>query len=90
VSFLAALTAEARAELDALIDARIASALAARDREPDKRWLTAREAGTYLGTSRRAIYMRVKRKRIPPGAVRYIGRRLMVDRLALDRALERT
>lgn len=53
-----------------------------------KRWLTAVEAGSYLGCSERAVYERVRRKRIPPGAVSYSGRRVYVDRLALDRSLE--
>ena len=88
MSFLAALSPEARAELDALIDARIEAALAAQAREP-KRWLTAAEAGTYLGCSERAFHQRIRRGRIPEGAVRHQGRSLLIDRLALDRAIDR-
>jgi excisionase family DNA binding protein len=62
---------------------------AARDREPAKRWLTAREAGAYLGCSERAVHQRIRRGRIPAEALRHQGRRLLLDRLALDRALER-
>ena len=53
-----------------------------------KRWLTAGEAGAYLGCSERAVYERLRRKRIPAEAVRYSGRRVYVDRLALDLSLE--
>jgi excisionase family DNA binding protein len=88
VSFLASLSPEARAELRALVAAEVASVLVARDREPNKRWLTASEAALYLGCSPRAIYQRVRRGRIPEGAVRHSGRSLLIDRLALDRALE--
>jgi excisionase family DNA binding protein len=55
-------------------------------RETDRRWLTPEEAGVYLGVSAGAI-----RKRITRGKIRYtrIGRRLLVDRHALDVELER-
>lgn len=88
MSLLGSLSPDARDELDALIDARIAVALAARDREPDKRWLTAKEAGAYLGCSAGAVYMRIDRGRIPASAVRRVGSRISLDRLALDQALE--
>ena len=87
VSFLASLTAEAQEELRALVQAEVAVAMALRE-EPTKRWLSAREAGAYLGCSERAVYQRVRRGRIPPKAVRHSGRSLLLDRLALDRALE--
>ena len=90
MSFLSSLSPAALAELDALIDDRIASALAARDREPAKRWLTPAEAGAYLGISQRAVYRRIERGRIAAGAVKRSGRSVLIDRLALDRALERT
>jgi excisionase family DNA binding protein len=79
----------AREELRALIRAEVERALAARDREPAKRWLTAREAGAYLGCSERAVHQRIRRGRISAEALRHQGRRLFLDRLALDRALER-
>jgi excisionase family DNA binding protein len=88
LSFLASLSAEAREELRALVQAEVEMALANRDREPQKRWLTAREAGVYLGCSERAVHQRIRRGRIPAGALRHQGRRLLIDRLALDRALE--
>lgn len=89
MSLLASLTAEARAELDALIDARVAAALAAREPEP-KRWLSVREVAGHLGCSERAVYQRIRRGRVPAEAIRHQGRSLLVDRLVLDRALERT
>jgi excisionase family DNA binding protein len=89
MGLLDALTPEAREELRLLVQAEVALALAARDREPQKRWLTAREAGAYLGCSERAVYQRVRRGRIPADALRHQGRRLLLDRQALDRALER-
>jgi excisionase family DNA binding protein len=89
VSLLSSLSAEARDELRTFIDERIADALAARDREPQKRWLTAKEAGAYLGCSDRAVHQRIRRGRIPEGAIRHSGRSLLIDRLALDRVLER-
>lgn len=88
MSFLASLSPEARAELVALVQAEVASALATRDREPAKRWLTAAEAGVYLGCSDRAVHARIRRGRIPEGAIRHQGRSLLIDRLALDRMLE--
>jgi excisionase family DNA binding protein len=90
VSLLEALSPAALAELEALIDSRIAVALAARDRAPQKRWLTPRETGDYLGTSPRAVYQRIRRGRIPADAVRHCGRSVLIDRLALDQALQQT
>jgi excisionase family DNA binding protein len=89
MSLLSSLAPDALAELHALIDARVAAALAEREREPQKRWLTAAEAGHYLGCSQRAIYRRIARKRIPPDAVRHSGTRVYVDKVALDAAQER-
>jgi excisionase family DNA binding protein len=88
VSLLAALSSEAREELRRLVAVEVAAALAAREREPRKRWLTAEEAGVYLGCSRRALYQRIRRGRIPAAAIRYSGRSLLIDSLTLDRALE--
>jgi excisionase family DNA binding protein len=88
VSFLASLSPKALEELRSLVRAEVAAALTARDREPAKRWLTAPEAGAYLGCSERAVHQRIRRGRIPAEALRHQGRRLLLDRLALDRALE--
>jgi excisionase family DNA binding protein len=76
--------------LERLVDERVAEALAARDREPAKRWLSPREAGEYLACSERAVYARIRRGRISAGAVRHSGRSVLIDRLALDRQLERS
>ena len=88
MSFLAALSPEARAELATFVDERVAAAFAAQAGEPQKRWLTAAEAADYLGTTSRAVYMRITRGRIPAGTVHHVGRSLLIDRLALDRMLE--
>ena len=85
MSFLASLSEEARDELLTLVEEAVARQLAERDREPAKRWLSTREAAAYLGCSQRAVYLRVRRGRIPARAVRYSGRTLQIDRLALDR-----
>ena len=59
---------------------------ALRRRDADRRWMTPEDAAAYLGVSPGAI-----RKRIARGTLRYsrIGRRLLVDRHALDAELER-
>ena len=57
--------------------------------DTSKRWLTAREAGEYLGCGDRAVYQRIRRGRIPAGAVKHSGRSVVIDRKALDRELER-
>ena len=85
MSFLSGLSDEARAELAAFVDERVAVAL--RTRGDAKRWLTAKEAGAYLGVSARAVHQRIRRGRIT--AVRHQGRAVLIDRLALDRQLER-
>jgi excisionase family DNA binding protein len=90
MGYLSSLTPEALAELVALVDERVAEALAERDCEPQKRWLNVKEAGIYLGCSDRAVHQRIRRGRIPTGAVKHSGRSLLIDRLALDRLLERT
>jgi excisionase family DNA binding protein len=74
-------------ELRALVRAEICAALAVAQPEP-KRWLTTAEAGAYLGCSGRAVLMRIRRGRIPAGAVRHQGRSVLIDRHALDRELE--
>jgi excisionase family DNA binding protein len=54
-----------------------------------KRWLTVRETGDYLGCGERAVYQRIRRGRIPAGAVKRSGRSVVIDREMLDRGLER-
>ena len=70
--------------LGTFVGERVEEVLARRDHE--RRWLTPEEAAVYLGVSAGAI-----RKRIARGKIRYtrIGRRLLVDRYALDVELER-
>lgn len=87
MSFLAALSPDALAELRALVQAEVAAALAAREPEP-KRWFSVKECTAHLGCSERAVYQRVRRGRIPAEAIRHQGRSLLVDRLALDRTLQ--
>lgn len=53
-----------------------------------KRWMTVPETADYLGTTTRAVYARIDRRRIPPRAVKRSGRSLLVDRHVLDRTLE--
>jgi hypothetical protein len=76
------------AAIEALVQAEVASALAAREREPQSRWLNTKDAAAYVGCTERALHQRVRRGRIPSGAIRHAGRRLLFDRLALDRVLE--
>jgi excisionase family DNA binding protein len=54
-----------------------------------KRWLTVSETGDYLGCSPKAVYARIERGRIPSDAVRRSGRTVLIDRLAVDRILDR-
>jgi Helix-turn-helix domain len=83
------LSQSAEAELRALIRDEVAVALAAREREAQQqRWLSSTEAARYVGTTPRGLYSRVRRGRIPPNAVRHVGRRLLFDRRSLDRQLE--
>jgi excisionase family DNA binding protein len=69
--------------LEAFIEERVEEVIARR--ETERRWLTPTEAAAYLGVSAAAIRMRIAR-----GSLRYtrIGRRLLVDRRALDTELE--
>ena len=82
-SLLAALSPQAREELESLIDARVQEAL--RRREPRQRWATVREAAKLLGLSERALRGRIERGRIP---VQHQGRSVIVDLAALDGELE--
>lgn len=89
MSFLASLSPDARVELEAFVNELVTQALCARDRAPQKRWLTSQEVADYLGCSRRAVYERRRRGRFPSGAIKHAGRALLFDRLAVDRMLER-
>lgn len=82
-------SAELVAALERLVDERVAAALARREEGAGSRWLTVAEAAEYLRCSERAVYARIRKGRIPAEAVRHSGRRVYLDRLALDRALER-
>lgn len=84
------LSAELLDLIDEVVDERVAAALADRNGDGAKRWLTPREAGVHLGCSGRAVYERIRKGRIPAEAVKHSGRRVYVDRRALDRALERS
>ena len=81
ISFL---SPEARAELERYIQEQIREALAT---ERAKRWMSIAETAEYLGVSEKAVRRRIDRGRIP---AKYQGRSLLVDRLALDRLIERT
>ena len=76
------LSTEARAELDRYIDQRIHEAL---QTERAKRWLTVKETAVYLGISEKAVYHRIEGGRI---SAKRQGRAVLVDRVALDRAIE--
>lgn len=78
------LSPEARAELDRYIDARIREAL---QHERAKRWMTVAETAAYLGVSEPAVRHRIARGRVP---AKRQGRALLVDRVALDRRIERS
>ena len=47
------------------------------------------EAGELLGCTPKAVYARIDRGRIPSTAVRRMGRTVLIDRQALDWALDR-
>ena len=79
---LAFLSAEARAAIEALIDARVEAALEAHrtEAEPVTPWLYgAKEAARYIGCSERSVYHRLRT--IPH---RREGRRLVFDRREID------
>jgi excisionase family DNA binding protein len=91
VSLLAALSPDALEELRALVRDEIEATLAGhRDSMAAKRWLTPAETAVYLGCSARAVYGQIRRGRIPAAAVKHRGRSVLIDREALDRALERS
>jgi excisionase family DNA binding protein len=75
--------------IERLVDERVAAALEAVQANGSKRWLSVRQAGEFLGCSERAVYRRIETGRIPAETVRHSGRRVYIDRKALDRALER-
>jgi excisionase family DNA binding protein len=74
--------------LERLVDERVAQALAGHS-DHSKRWLNVAEAGALLGCTAKAVYARIDRGRIPASAVRRMGRTVLIDRQALDRALDR-
>jgi predicted DNA-binding transcriptional regulator AlpA len=89
MSLLSALSPEAVAELQSLVQAEVERALAARDRAAaPKRWATAAETASLLGISRRCLYARVRRGRVPRDSVRHSGRSLVFDLRRLDRFIE--
>ena len=84
----------AAARLETLVGPALAEAILAALREeldaahspaaePASRWLTVEQAAEYLGTTSKAV-----RRRIDRGRLRIVrdGRRVYVDRLALDDA----
>jgi excisionase family DNA binding protein len=79
------------AAIEQLVDQRVAEALAneRKDGGPSKRWLSVGETAAYLGCSTKAVYARIDRERIPTNAVKRSGRSVLIDRHALDRALDR-
>jgi excisionase family DNA binding protein len=70
--------------LDVFVREQVEATLSERDAE--RRWMSPEGAADYLGVSASAI-----RKRIARGTIRYsrMGRRLLVDRRALDAELEK-
>ena len=72
-----------RAELDRYVDERVLTILST---ERAKRWMTVKETAKYLGISEGAVRNRIDRGRIP---AKHQGRSRLVDRVALDRAIER-
>ena len=73
--------------IEQLVDERVAQALAEHGNNA-KRWLSVTEAGVLLDCTPKAVYARIDRGRIPASAVRRMGRTVMIDRQALDRALD--
>jgi len=89
VSFLAALSADARDELDAFVREAVRRELAARDRSDARHeWLTTAEAAELLSTSENAIRCRLQRGWLA-GDVTKDGKRLLVRRAALLEELDR-
>jgi hypothetical protein len=93
MSFLAALSPEARAELAAFVQAEVAAGLAARDRQDAQReWLATEQVAALVATSENAVRCRLRRGWLA-GDVARDGKRLLVRRSAvldwLDRRAER-
>ena len=70
--------------LEAFVQERVEAAL--KKREAERRWLTVHEAADYLGVTDKAIRARMDR-----GSIAYTrqGRRIFIDRHALDETLRR-
>lgn len=81
---LSFLSPEAMAELERYVQEQIREALV---NERAKRWMSIAETAGYLGVSEKAVRRRIDRGRIP---AKYQGRSLLIDRVALDRQIERT
>jgi hypothetical protein len=79
MSFLDFLSPAARAELEALIEQKIAEAL--RRHRPTRRFASVREAADVLGLTEKAIRGRIERGHI--GVQRH-GRSLLVDLDSID------
>ena len=84
-AMIGSLTPEALDELRRFVRAEIEAAL--RVHRDERRWLTVREAASYLGVSERAVRARIERGRIP---TRRQGRSVLIDREALDRGIEKS
>jgi len=85
---LSFLSPEAMAELERYVQEQIREAISETlAAERTKRWLTTRETAEYLGVAEGAVRRRIFRGRIP---TKRQGRSVLVDRVALDRQIERT
>ena len=78
-SFLAALSPQAREELESFIEQRVEAIL--RCRRPERRWVSVREASKALGLSEKAIRGRAERGHI---GVKRMGRSVLIDLHSLD------
>jgi len=89
VSFISALSPDARDELHAFVLEALRRELAARDRsEARQEWLTTAEAADLLSTSENAIRCRLRRGWLA-GDVTRDGKRLLVRKSALLDELDR-
>jgi hypothetical protein len=89
MSFIGALSPEARLELDAFVRDAIRRELAARERaEARQEWLTTEDAAELLGASENAIRCRIRRGWLD-GDVTRDGKRLLVRKAALLDELDR-
>jgi len=82
---ISTLSEASRRELEEFVDRRIAAAL--KKHREQRRWMSVAETADYLDTTEVAIRRRISRGRI---VVKRMGRSVLIDRLALDRELERS